>query len=100
MDESDDTLKPKGDVVQLSVVKNVTKTPELDDSCTDTLEQLDAIKDQILEGRLTSLVLFAITSDGEYSKVVLSKNRFEVIGLAEEIHAFVREEVLIGQDQD
>lgn len=100
MDERDDTLDKPGEVVQLSVVKGCTPDPELNESCADTLEQLDTIKEQIREGRLTSMILFAITNDGEYTKMVLSRNRFEVIGLAEEVHAFVREEILAGQDPD
>jgi len=102
MDKRDDTLGKTGaesNVIQLTIVKG--EKPETpDDSCADTLNQIDQVKEQILEEKLTSMILFAITSDGEYTKVILSKNRFELIGLAEDIAAYVREELTYRSDPD
>lgn len=104
MDKRDDTLGKTGagaEVIQLSVVKGEKpETSGLHDSCADTLDQIDQVKDQILEERLTSMILFAITSDGEYTRVILSKNRFELLGLAQDIDAFVREELPYRSDPD
>lgn len=104
MDKRDDTLGKTGagaDVIQLTIVKGEKpETSDVHDSCADTLNQIDQVKEQILEEKLTSMILFAITSDGEYTKVILSKNRFELIGLAEDIAAYVREELTYRSDPD
>jgi len=104
MDERDDTLGKTGagaKVIQLAVVKGEkSKASDLHDSCADTIKQIDQVKDQILEERLTSMILFALTSDGEYTKIVLSKNRFELIGLSHDIEAFIREELTYRSDPD
>lgn len=104
MDKRDDTLGKTGaeaDVIQLTIVKGEKpETSDVHDSCADTLTQIDQVKEQIVEEKLTSMILFAITSDGEYTKVLLSKNRFELIGLAEDVAAYVREELTYRSDPD
>ncbi len=104
MDKRDDTLGKTGaeaNVIQLTIVKGEKPEPsDVHDSCADTLNQIDQVKEQILEEKLTSMILFAITSDGEYTKVLLSKNRFELIGLAEDVAAYVREELTYRSDPD
>ena len=102
MGDHDDTLENKGrKVLKLSVVKGGKPDhAALDESCADTLLQLDEVKEQITSGRLTSMILFAITTDGEYTRLILSKNRFELIGLANEVTALVQEDVVYRSDPD
>ena len=89
MGDRDDSLDGKGG----DVLKLVVKDPELSASCEDTLLQMDEVKEQIVSGRLTSMILFAITSDGVLTRNVLSKNRFELIGLAREVEKLIDEDV-------
>lgn len=96
VDDRDDTLDDKGgDVLKLEVVKGGKPADVvLSDSCEDTLLQMDEVREQITSGRLTSMILFAITSDGLLTRNVLSKNRFELIGLAREVEKLIDEDVV------
>lgn len=102
MDERDDTLGKTGaEVIQLSVVKGGrSETPDLHDSCAGAIEQLDGIKEQIIEDRMSTLVLVALTVDGEYTRMILSKSRFELLGLATDLAALITEEVTCPSDPD
>jgi hypothetical protein len=96
MDENGNSLDDKKPVA-LSIVQGgkapalPESSPILPESCVDTLEQIEDIRSKILDGRLSSMVLFAITSDGEHSKIILTKNRFELLGLSKDSHEFVQE---------
>ena len=96
MGDGDDTLDKGADI--LTFVKGGKS--DVDDSCSDTLEQIDAVKDQITSGLLTSMILFAITSDGVLTRLVLSKNRFELIGLAQEVETLIQEDIVYRPDPD
>jgi len=95
--DQDDTLD---NILKLEIIKGGKSDIVLDQSCEDTIRQLDEVKEQITSGRLTSMILFAITTNGEYTRMVLSKNRFELIGLANEVHALVQEDIVYRSNQD
>ncbi len=97
MGDQDDTLD---NILKLEVIKGGKSDTVLDESCEDTLRQLDEVKEQITSGRLTSMILFAITTNGEYTRMVLSKNRFELIGLANEVSALVQEDIVYRSNPD
>lgn len=99
MGDQDDTLD-NSNILKFEVIKGGKTDTVLDESCADTLRQLDEVKEQITSGRLTSMILFAITTDGEYTRMILSKNRFELIGLANEVHALVQEDVVYRSNPD
>ncbi len=99
MGDHDDTLKG-GDVLKLVVKGGKSPDVVLSDSCADTLVQMEEVMEQITSGRLTSMILFAITSDGVLTRNVLSKNRFELIGLAREVKKLIDEDVINRSDPD
>lgn len=99
MGNGDDTLDDKGgDVLKFEVVKGGKSDATLSHSCADTLQQMEEVMRQITSGRLTSMILFAITSDGQLTRNVLSKNRFELIGLAREVEKLIDEDVINKSD--
>ena len=101
MGNQDDTLDNKtSNVLKFEVINGGKSDTVLDKSCAESLRQIDEVKEQITSGRLTSMILFAITTDGEYTRMVLSKNRFELIGLANEVHALVQEDIVYRSNQD
>jgi len=102
MGDRDDTLDNKGgDVLKLEVVKGGKPADVvLSDSCEDTLQQLKEVMEQITSGRLTSMILFAITSDGELTRTVLSKNPLELVGLARAVKKLIDEDVINRPDPE
>ena len=55
MGDHDDTLGEGGNILTL-----VGKTGQPEGSCADSLRQLEVVKEQIVSGRLSSVILFAI----------------------------------------
>ena len=97
MANKSDTLNTPDNVIPLTLVSR-DKTPS--PSTDDTVAQLEEIIDQVKTGRLTSLVTFALTSDGALTQILLSKNRFELLGLARAAQALVDGELLSPANQD
>ncbi len=94
MGDRDDTLDDKGgDVLKLEVVKGGKPEDVVSDSCADSLQLIDDVRKQIVAGGVTSMFLFAITSDGSLTRLIISKNRFELSGLALEVVKMIDEEV-------
>ena len=94
MGDGDDTLDDKGaDVIKFGVVKGgKPDTAVVSDSCTDSLQLMDDVREQIIEGKVTSMFLFALTSEGSLTRLILSKNQFELRGLALEVKKMLNEE--------
>jgi len=97
--DHDDTLKGEGEVLEL-IKGGKSEDPELHDSCVDTLKELDDVRESIVAGRLNSMILFAITTDGNLTRLLLSKNRHELIGLAADIRAMIKHDVLYQPESD
>lgn len=88
MGDDDDTLKePKTNVVSLSVV-NGEKSE--DPETSEIIMQLYSIIEEIRKGNLTTLLAFALDKEGGYTRVIMSKNRFEALGLNEIVHDMVK----------
>ena len=93
MGDGDDTVDNKGaDVLKFGVVKGGKPDIVVSDSCMDSLELIDDVREQIIEGKVTSLFLFALTSGGLLTRLILSKNHFELRGLALEVAKMINEE--------
>jgi hypothetical protein len=98
MADKNDTLNTgTNNVIPLTLVsRDVTPSPSTD----DTVAQLNEIIEQVKTGRLTSLVTFALTSDGALTQILLSKNRFELLGLARAAQSLVDGKLLSTTNQD
>jgi hypothetical protein len=59
--------------------------------CVDALQHLDDVKEQIKSGHLTSMILFALTDEGLLTRTLLSRNSFELIGLADEVDTQIQQ---------
>jgi hypothetical protein len=90
MADKSDTLNTDNVIPLTLVSRDKIPGPSTD----GTVEQLEEIIDQVKTGRLTSLVTFALTSDGALTQILISKNRFELLGLARAAQALVDEELL------
>jgi hypothetical protein len=92
--DGDDTLDDKGaDVLKFGVVKG-GKPDVVSEDCAESLQLMDDVRAQVAAGDVSSLFLFALTSDGSLTRLILSKNRFELQGLALEIEKMLGEEGL------
>ncbi len=92
MGDDNDTLDQGGEILHL--VKGGKDTSKPQDSCEEALQGLEEVREQIVSGRLTSMILFSVTADGRYTRLILSKNRFEIIGLANDLYAVVKEDLV------
>ena len=95
MDDGDDTLDDDkgGNVLKLGVVKGGKSDDIVSDSCAESIQLIDDIREQIIKGRVTSMFLFALTSDGSLTRLILSNNKFELAGLSLEVDKLIGEEV-------
>lgn len=96
MGEGDDTVDdgPVADVLQFGVVEGGKSNDAVSEDCAESLQLMDAVREQVVEGSVTSMFLFALTADGSLTRLILSKNRFELAGLALEIAKMIDEEGL------
>jgi hypothetical protein len=93
--DGDDTLDDKGaDVLKFGVVKGGKPDDVVSDDCAGSLELMDVVREQVASGQISSLFLFALTPDGSLTRLILSKNRFELAGLALEVEKMIHEEGL------
>ncbi len=90
MGNGDDTLDKGADVLKLGVVKG--GKPDVPGDCAESIKLLDAVREEIIAGRVTSLFLFALTSKGSLTRLILSNNKFELAGLALEVEKMIKEE--------
>lgn len=96
MADKSDTLNTDNVIPLTLVPRDATPSPSTD----GTVAQLNEIIEQVKTGRLTSLVTFALTSDGAFTQILLSKNRFELLGLARAAQSLVDGELLSPTNQD
>ncbi len=95
MGDGDDTLDDRGaDVLKFGVVKGGKSNDAVSEDCAESLELMDVVRDQVASGDVSSLFLFALTSEGSLTRLILSKNRFELAGLALEVEKMIDEEGL------
>ena len=94
MADGDDTVDEGGEVVNLEVVKGGKPEDVVAESAQESLDLIDDVRDQVAEGGVTSLLLFALTSDGSLTRLILSNNKFELAGLALEVQKMIDEEGL------
>jgi hypothetical protein len=93
--DGDDTLDDKGgEVLKLEVVKGGKPDNKVSDSCADSIQLIDDVREQVIAGQVTSLLLFALTSEGTLTRLILSNNRFELAGLALEVEKMMDEEAV------
>jgi hypothetical protein len=93
--DGDDTLDDKGaDVLKFGVVKGGKLDTNVSEDCAESLELMDVVRGQVAAGEVTSLFLFALTAEGSLTRLILSKNRFELAGLALEIEKMIDEEAI------
>ena len=93
MGDGDDTLEGKGaDVLQFGVVEGGKSDDVVSETCAESIQLIDDIREQIIEGNVTSLFLFALTSEGSLTRLILSNNRFELAGLSLEVQKMIDEE--------
>jgi hypothetical protein len=94
--EGDDTVDgDKGaDVLKFGIVKGGKPDDIVSEDCAESLELMDVVREQVAAGEVSSLFLFALTSGGSLTRLILSKNRFELAGLALEIEKMIDEEGL------
>jgi len=94
--EGDDTVDgDKGaDVLKFGIVKGGKPDDAVSEDCAESLELMDVVREQVAAGEVSSLFLFALTSDGSLTRLILSKNRFELAGLALEIEKMIDDEGL------
>jgi hypothetical protein len=94
--DGDDTLDDKGaDVLRFGVVQGgKSDNDAVSSDCSESLDLMDVVREQVAAGEVSSLFLFALTSGGSLTRLILSKNRFELAGLALEIEKMIDEEGL------
>jgi hypothetical protein len=95
--DGDDTLDDKGgNVLKFGILQGgIPSGPDnegVSEDCAESLDLMDVVRDQVASGQVTSLFLFALTSDGSLTRLILSKNRFELAGLALEVEKMIEEE--------
>jgi hypothetical protein len=95
VDDGDDTVdEGKGaDVLRFGVVKGGKPYNDaVSEDCAESLDLMDVVREQVASGDVSSLFLFALTSEGSLTRLILSKNRFELAGLALEVEKMIDEE--------
>jgi hypothetical protein len=92
--DGDDTVDEGADVLKFGVVKGGKPDDIVSEDCAESLELMDVVREQVAAGQVSSLFLFALTSDGSLTRLILSKNRFELAGLALEVEKMIDEEGL------
>jgi hypothetical protein len=92
--DGDDTLDKGGDVRKLEVVKGGKPDDTVSEDCAESIKLIDQVRADIVAGRVTSLFLFALSSEGSLTRLILSNNRFELAGLALEVEKMIEEEAV------
>jgi hypothetical protein len=92
--DGDDTVDEGkvADVLKFGVVKGGKSDDAVSEDCAESLELMDVVREQVASGDVSSLFLFALTSEGSLTRLILSKNRFELAGLALEVEKMIEEE--------
>jgi len=90
--DDDDTLDQGGEVLQL-ILGGKDITAKAQESCEEALQGLEEVKEQMISGSLSSIILLSVTADGRYSSLLMSKNRFEIIGLGKDLCAMIDQEL-------